>query len=524
MDPRDSPTPADPTAAPQVPGYSLGRRLGAGGSAVVWAARRDDDGAPVAVKVVTVGAGEQTEAVVRELAVLARVDVEGLVPFHEAVTLPGEPRRVALVLDHVGGGSLQGVVRARGHLSVGESVTILAPVARALAGLHAAGVLHGDLTPGNILLERSGRPLLADLGVARFVGEAPGEALGTEGFVAPEVVDGGRVTPAADVYAAGALAWWCVTGEVPGPASWRPPLESLAPGLPAAWRETTIRALASDPAARPTAAEVALAWFDSAPCEPLRLVVGSDETSLLTHRLRRPVAEVVEPGPRTRRERLAQLARASRASRRRRHPRTGAALIAAGLTTVLLVGALMAGGVLPVPGWLTPSAGPDPTAPVAQSSPVSRTPSPPASSATAAPRSVQRDARAPTQKATELVQELAALRARAMVSGKASDLAALDAPASAALDRDTADLGRVRAAGLAYEGVRLTVRSARTVTATQRAATVEAVVDTAAYRVVSASDPRQVVRTEEAVRGQALRFALAWSGGRWLIERVETAR
>ena len=524
VDLRDDRRPDEP-GPPSVPGYSLGARLGTGGSAVVWAGTRERDSAPVAVKVLTVGTGEQADAAVRELGVLARVEVEGLVRFHEAVSLPGEDRRVALVLDHVGGGSLQGVVGARGHLSVGESVTVLAPVAKALAGLHAAGVVHGDVTPGNVLLERTGRPLLADLGVARCVGEAPGEAVGTEGFVAPEVVDGGAVTPAADVYAAGALAWWCVTGQVPGPASWRAPLESLAPGLPSAWRETTMQALASDPAARPTAAELALAWFDSSPCEPLRLVVGTDETSLLTHRLRRPPSEVVEPATPRQARGLGLAAPAVHAP---------AALAAAGLVAVLVIGALMATGVLAAPAWLLGperhfGPGEDRTTPVARSSSAARSSSVPPSSPAASGTTpsvvpAQQDRRAPTATAVALMQELASLRARAMVSGDVADLAELDAPGSPALASDSATLRRVRGAGVAYAGVHLTVRSARTVSAIGQRATVEAVVDTAAYRVVSVTDDRRVVRTEPAVRGQALRFALVWSGGRWLVERIDAAR
>ena len=122
------------------------------------------------------------------------------------------------------------------------------------------------------------------------------------------------------------------------------------------------------------------------------------------------------------------------------------------------------------------------------------------------------------------MQELATLRARAMVSGRATDLEAFDAPGSPALASDSDTLRRVRAAGVTYAGVHLTVRSARTVGATGGRATVEAVVDTAAYRVVSAADDHRVVRTEPAVRGQALRFTLVWSGGRWLVERIERAR
>lgn len=544
VDLRDDPLPDEP--APLVPGYTLGTRLGSGGSAVVWAGTRDRDRTPVAIKVVTVGSGEQADAAARELGVLAHVDVEGLVRLHEAVSLPGADRRVALVLDHVGGGSLQGVVAARGHLSAGESVTVLAPVAKALAGLHAAGVVHGDVTPGNVLLERTGRPLLADLGVARFVGEVPGEAVGTEGFVAPEVVDGGVVTPAADVYAAGALAWWCVTGQVPGPASWRPLLESLAPGLPAAWRETTTQALARDPAARPSAAELALAWFDSSPCEPLRMVVGTDETSLLTHRLRRPPSEAVESGAVTKGGRFAGAAGSARvagavrlgsaaASRARprarlRRPRVLAALAGAWLVAVLVVGALMATGALGAPAWLTSAPTrsepvDDRTIPVAGAAPAApATPTaPPAPGVASSTGPAQRDALAPTAGARALMQELASLRARAMVSGEVADLTAFDAPRSQALTSDTETLRRIRADEVAYAGVRLTVRSARTLTTTGQRATIEAVVDTAAYRIVSATDERRVVGTEKALPGQALRFALVWAGGRWLVERVEPA-
>ena len=134
---------------------------------------------------------------------------------------------------------------------------MLAPVARSLAGLHGLGVVHGDVTPANVLLERTGRPLLADLGVASLAGEVPGQLYGTEGFVAPEVLDRGVLTSASDVYAVGALAWWCVTGSAPAPVALRRPLEELAPGLPEAWSETTRQALLGDPDARPTAAELA---------------------------------------------------------------------------------------------------------------------------------------------------------------------------------------------------------------------------------------------------------------------------
>ena len=136
-----------------MPGYRIGQLLGAGATGSVWQAVRERDDAAVAVKVVPVGAdGPEATIAARELGVLASVEVEGLVGFHEALGLGGDPPAVAIVLDLVTGGSLQRAVSGRGHLSVGESVTVLAPVARALAGLHAAGVVHGDVSPTNVLL------------------------------------------------------------------------------------------------------------------------------------------------------------------------------------------------------------------------------------------------------------------------------------------------------------------------------------------------------------------------------------
>jgi hypothetical protein len=487
-----------PQGPPQVPGYRVGEPLGAGGSGSVWAATRGADGLRCAVKVVPVG-DDDASAAARELAVLARVAVEGLVGFHEAVVLGDHTAEaVALVLDHVGGGSLDRVVRARGRLSVGESVTVLAPVARTLAGLHALGVVHGDVSPANVLLERSGRPLLGDLGVARLAGELPGEVHGTDGFVAPEVLDGAAVGAAADVYAVGALAWYCVTGAPPGPAALRPPLESLVPGLPPAWQEATTQALRGDPARRPTAAELALAYFDAAACEPLRLVVGSDDTSMLTHRLRNaPVpapASVGEPGHRGRVVDPPRLRRPSSTTVR-------ALATAVALIALLGTGGLMAAGTVPAPPWLTPQRRdqhPDAVQQARETPP-------------------QQDPHAPRTRALGLMQALADLRAQAMESASRSALDDLDAPASPALAADAAELARLRRSGEAYRGVRLVVRHSTATEVAARSARVEAVVDTAAYRVVGHGQPRD----QPAVDGERLRFALVWEGGRWLVSRVD---
>ena len=105
---------------------------------------------------------------------------------------------------------------------------MLAPVASALGRLHDLGVVHGDVSPGNVLLDLDGRPVLGDLGLGHVVGEVSPGVWGTDGYVAPEVLLGGDPTPACDVYALGALGWLCLSGTVPGPPGLRPELAEVS--------------------------------------------------------------------------------------------------------------------------------------------------------------------------------------------------------------------------------------------------------------------------------------------------------
>lgn len=429
--------------APVVPGYDVGELLGEGGVGGVWAAT-STSGAAVAVKVVPV---EDVEGSLVELAVLGRVRDRHLVRLHEALALPtGE---VALVLDRLCGGSVGALLAARGHLSAGEVVTVLSPVASAVARLHAVGVVHGDLSPGNVLLDAEGRPFVSDLGVARICGDRRDEVWGTDGFVAPEVLAGGLPTRAADVHALGALAWFGLTGEPPGPAALRPRLARRLPDLPEALREAVEGALRTRPEDRPSADELALALFEAAPAEPVVLADSGDDVRLLTRRVR-AAARSGSAGPATQAPagRLARW-RASWAGRMREGARAAAPWLAVALV-VLVIGA----GVLAWTGRhddaraVTPKA---PTRDVAADGSSGAT--------TAVDLRVHREA--PRSDPRGLVQALADARAAAWSSGIAARLVEVDAPRSPALARDTESLAAVQRARQRYAGLAFTVREAR---------------------------------------------------------------
>jgi eukaryotic-like serine/threonine-protein kinase len=270
--------------APAVPGYRLERLLGRGGSGEVWRARPRDGGPPVAVKVLVAGDGERQA---REAALLGALDHPHLVRLHEVVHQPrrGGPARVALVLDLLEGGSLAALLARRGRLRPGEVVTALAPVAAALACAHEQGVVHGDLSPGNVVFTAEGRPVLTDLGVARVLGEdAAGEV--TPPYVDPAVARGGAPGPASDVFGVAAAAFHALTGVPPWNAATPadtlavaatgelPDLAELAPGTPPALLEVVARGLAADPHARGSAAAFALDLRHACRPEPVRLPTG----------------------------------------------------------------------------------------------------------------------------------------------------------------------------------------------------------------------------------------------------------
>ncbi|MDQ0821719.1 serine/threonine protein kinase [Arthrobacter sp. V1I7] len=272
---------------PAVPGYTVGRCLGRGGSATVWLATEQSTGRDFALKCFAPGggaAGEGTDpetGMRREVRILSALDNDHLVRAHAVVRLDRSQEAavdggggLGLVLDYAPGGSLAALVAGRGRLGAGETVTVLTPIAQALAYLHTHGFTHGDVAPGNVLFTAHGKPLLADLGVARMVADATTAAEhGTDGFRDPARVDAVRagLQPERDIYALAALGWYCLSGRAPEPGNQRPPLPLLVPGVPAALAAALEAGLQEDRRLRPTASELSAAVYRSAMAEPVDL-------------------------------------------------------------------------------------------------------------------------------------------------------------------------------------------------------------------------------------------------------------
>ncbi len=283
--------PGGPRPGDEVAGVRLTALVGRGGAGSVWSGTEVGTGARVAVKLLDHTSGQEATlmAGVRHPHVLALRRVHLDPP--------------ALVTDLAAGGSLAAQVRARGTLTAGEVVTLVAPLADALGALHARGVVHGDVTGTNVLFVDRGRPVLSDLGVAGLAGD--GVAWATPGYAAPEVLAGAAPGPAADVHGLGATAWLALTGSVPAAEGERLPLGLLAPDCPPALASAVTAALHPEPSQRPTPSELATAARAACPGLAVRLVpaaalgVGPDEA--VTFRVREAAAADGDPPLRQRR-------------------------------------------------------------------------------------------------------------------------------------------------------------------------------------------------------------------------------
>ncbi|MDX2563192.1 serine/threonine-protein kinase [Streptomyces sp. TX20-6-3] len=197
-----------------VPGYAEARELGAGGSGRVVLATHEETGLPVAVKYLS-ERFRSDEAFMRgfraEARLLGALDSPHVVGFYEYVEAP---RGAAIVMELVDGVALRALIAREGSTGPEAALVVLKGSLLGLAAAHRAGVVHRDYKPENVLVAADGSSKLVDFGIAAGRGATPGVA-GTPAYMAPEQWNGAPASPAADVYAATATFFECLTGRKP---------------------------------------------------------------------------------------------------------------------------------------------------------------------------------------------------------------------------------------------------------------------------------------------------------------------
>jgi hypothetical protein len=273
----------------RLPGYRVEELIGSGSSGEVWRGRVAATGVAVALKRIWLSDRAQRKDALSEAAMLSALDHPHLMALHDVRSLDDA---IVLVLDLAAGGSLAALLARRGRLTVGETITAIAPIGAALAYAHNAGVVHGDVSGANILFTDIGLPLLADLGVARLLGDAH-PVRTTPAYADPAVIGGSLPGPASDVFMLGAVALHTLTGSPPWDGADADELRDAAesgaqPDFGAALRRAGVseavagivaRALSVDPARRGTAAEFALELRHAAQPVAVELTAGRARTA-----------------------------------------------------------------------------------------------------------------------------------------------------------------------------------------------------------------------------------------------------
>jgi serine/threonine-protein kinase len=266
---RTTSSPSEPKRGDAIAGYRIEELLGEGGMGRVYRAT-DGEGRPVALKVIRPEHGSDPtfrRRFARETKAALAVRHPNVVQLLSAGEHEGAPY---LATAFLAGGSLDARLREGGALDLEHTVKLLLQVAGGLDALHAAGLVHRDVKPGNILLDETGRAFITDFGLAKSRDASAltrtGFAVGSPPYMAPEQARAEEVTAAADVYALGCVVFECLAGQPP--FAGRRGVQMLSAHLydeppdPCATRDdgspelswAVLRALAKEPAARPPTA------------------------------------------------------------------------------------------------------------------------------------------------------------------------------------------------------------------------------------------------------------------------------
>lgn len=330
-------------------GYTITRRLGSDASAM-YLAREDTSGASVTLRFLG-QVGPQVRDRLRLAAhALRAVDHPHVIPFLDVVDGPGG---LVVVLGAAEGGSLAGIIGARGVLPAGEVVTACAPVAEGLAEVHRRGLVHGDLTLDDIVFSLDGRPMVAGVGLVQA--GVPLRVGQRARPVPPEVQAGSPPGPPADVYGLVTAAVVALTGYLPS-------ARLSLPAVPPATQALLASALDPVPNRRPPVSSIGNVFFAVADPAPVELVLEENHATTGTMR---PVVDAPVMGAD---DDVAAFMRRSTATGRRARRRSESA----DAPEALAAGAV--GGLAAPPGPTTVPGGPG-ASPTAPTGPI-RTPAP----------------------------------------------------------------------------------------------------------------------------------------------------
>jgi len=240
--------------------------LGKGGMGIVYKGLDPDIEREVAIKTIRVdaladesGKEDLLARVNREAKAAGRLNHPNIVTIYDVIR---ENELTFIVMQYVDGQTLQGLIESGKSFAPREVVGILKPVAEALDYAHENGIIHRDIKPANILIDRSGKPFLADFGVARMEASTltgTGATIGTLSYMSPEQVMGKTADGRADFFALGVICYELLTGQKPFAGDnlstivykivheEPPPIKDFKQDLPRGYEDVIRRALAKKP-------------------------------------------------------------------------------------------------------------------------------------------------------------------------------------------------------------------------------------------------------------------------------------